>query len=191
MERRRRIMEAAKACIAEYGHGASISCIAGRAGVSKALFFYYFEDKAAVTEAIGTEISADYLEEVNRSLLTEPPAERVFAVIRHHLRFVATNPTDALFLYNSAEKPGTGETLHQPGIFYHNLFLVIRAAIEAGIATGDFKPIDAEEYAYVLLASLHGLGRLKLFDYIREYDVTEHLIAFFGESLRARHPSRP
>ena len=60
LERRRQILDAAKAVFAEAGyHGASINAIIERAQIARGTFYLYFESKAAVFDSILDQAMAD------------------------------------------------------------------------------------------------------------------------------------
>jgi len=73
--------------------------------------------------------------------------------------------------------------------FYGHLHARILAILEQGVAAGEFHADDVEELAYMLLGSLHGVGRLKLFEFKREYDAARHLAAFYDKVLLCRTDS--
>ncbi len=60
--RREQILEAAVACIAEQGFGATTRELARRAGVTQALLYQYFASKQALTEAVYERIFLDRLD---------------------------------------------------------------------------------------------------------------------------------
>ena len=92
--RREQILEAAVACIAERGFGATTRELARRAGVTQALLYQYFASKQALTEAVYERIflgrlDPRWIEEIRDR--TQPVAERLE---RFYLRYTA-----AIFTY--------------------------------------------------------------------------------------------
>lgn len=187
MNRKRAILQAAKELFAEKGHPAtSVQEIATRAGVSKGLLFYYFGDKWEILKEIADDVSAAYLGGLDDRLrVLERPKDRLEGLIRYHFDFVATHVTEVFFIYNNFTHKTEREyvTTMKLSALYGALFEKIRTTLEQGVASGDFRPVDAEKHAYVLIGSLHGIGRLRLFEYIKEYDVTNLLIEFFDAIL--------
>src|SRR5262245_14079512 len=62
LARRRRILEAARACFGEAGFaGATVSTIAARAGVSNGLLYQFFRSKEHLFEVVLREILRDWV----------------------------------------------------------------------------------------------------------------------------------
>ncbi|HWR05093.1 MAG TPA: TetR/AcrR family transcriptional regulator [Humidesulfovibrio sp.] len=180
MNNRRALLDAAKSLIAAKGVKATtIAGIAARAGVAKGLLFYYFKDKGSVVQAIAEELDAEYMAALPSTGESAPAIERLHALIRHHFDFLEQAPESAQFLYQSAAAD-RGEPVAG---FYGHLHARILAILEQGVAAGEFRADDVEELAYMLLGSLHGVGRLKLFEFKRDYDAARHLAAFYDKVL--------
>jgi AcrR family transcriptional regulator len=178
MEARRALLDAVKSLVAERGARAvSVSAIAQRAGVAKGLLFYYFDAKDDLVRAALEELDAAYAAHVSSLPAAGGCMERLRALIRHHFDFLERDPDGAQFLYQTAAAgaPALG--------FYRHLHGAILALLTQGAAVGEFKTEDPEELAYMLLGSLHGIGRLKLFDFKRDYDAARHLISFYEKVL--------
>jgi AcrR family transcriptional regulator len=186
MNNRRALLDAAKSLIAAKGVKATtIAGIAARAGVAKGLLFYYFKDKESVVQAIAEELDAEYMAALLPAGESATAGERLHALIRHHFEFLEHAPESAQFLYQSAAAD-RGESAVG---FYGHLHARILAILEQGVAASEFHADDVEELAYMLLGSLHGVGRLKLFEFKREYDAAKHLAAFYDKVLLRRTDS--
>lgn len=191
MKNRRALLDAAKSLVAAKGVKATtIAQIAARAGVAKGLLFYYFKDKQSVVQAIAEELDAEYMAGLRPALERPTALERLHALIRHHFAFLEHAPESAQFLYQSAgAEQGAGHGPSQGtgvGAFYEHLYGRILDILGQGVAAGEFQAEDLEELAYMLLGSLHGVGRLKLFEFKREYDAAKHLAAFYDKILLRR-----
>lgn len=178
MKNRMALLEAAKSLVAARGvKAASISEIAARAGVAKGLLFYYFKDKDSLVQAIGQEVEARYMRGLPPAGGAGSARARLHALIRHHFDFLTGSPEDAQFLYQSV-----GTAAGAAG-FYDHLHARILDILLQGEHSGEFAPGDMEELAYMLLGSLHGVGRLMLHEFKRDYDAARHLAAFYDKLL--------
>lgn len=181
MDNRRALLDAAKSLVAAKGVKATTTAeIAAAAGVAKGLLFYYFKDKESVVRAIAEELDALYMAGLPPAPMpaaTGCALKTLHALIAHHFRFLEDSPQNAQFLYQSVGvcEPAAG--------FYEHLHVRILEILRCGARSGEFAPLDMEELAYMLLGSLHGVGRLKLFEFKREYDAARHLAAFYDKIL--------
>jgi len=185
MESRNAILSAARDLVALKGvKAASVAEIALKAGVAKGLIFYYFKNKDAIIGELAGRLGQEYL----GGLAALPPESsalrRLHDVMTHHFDFIDNSPLNAQFLYQSVTGTPNGSTLE----FYDKLFEVIREILREGMEKGEFCALDSEEVAYMILGSLHGVGRLKLFEFKRDFDAVVHLMSFYDKALR-RHAS--
>lgn len=181
MESRNAILSAARDIVAEKGvKASSVAEIAAKAGVAKGLVFYYFKNKPAIISEVAGRLGQEYLLGLS-SLQNESSAlQRLHGVMTHHFDFIDNSPLNAQFLYQSIAESGDGRTLE----FYGKLFDVIKDILQQGVESGEFRDIDCEEIAYMILGSLHGVGRLKLFEFKRDFDAVVHLMSFYDKALR-------
>jgi len=181
MERRKAILSAARDIVAQRGvKAASVAEIAFKAGVAKGLVFYYFKNKPAIISELASKLGQEYLSGL-ASLPFNPSAlQRLHDVMTHHFDFIDNSPLNAQFLYQSVTEPSKGSTLE----FYDKLFDLIREILRQGMGNGEFCEHDSEEVAYMILGSLHGVGRLKLFEFKRDFDAVVHLMSFYDKALR-------
>lgn len=185
MDNRRALLDAAKHLVAAKGvKAASVAAIAAKAGVAKGLLFYYFKDKNSLIQAIAEELDAGYMEGLTASVLAVDSGDRpalagLNALIKHHFQFLEHAPENAQFLYQSVAA-GAADSVAG---FYEHLHARILDLLEQGSRSGEFVVRDVEELAFMLLGSLHGVGRLKLFEFKREYDAARHLAAFYEKVL--------
>lgn len=180
MNNRRALIEAAKRLVATKGVKATtIAGIASAAGVAKGLLFYYFKDKESVIRAIAEEVDALYMAGLPPVPTSGPALESLHSLIAHHFAFLEQSPESAQFLYQSVGAAPSGTVVG----FYEHLHGRILDILNLGARTGEFEVRDVEELAYMLLGSLHGVGRLQLFEFKREYDAARHLAAFYDKIL--------
>lgn len=181
MQSRDSILAAARDIVAEKGVKAtSVAEMAAKAGVAKALVFYYFKNKSAIISELTGRLGQEYL--LGLAALPDNPSalQRLHGVMTHHFDFIDNSPLNAQFLYQSVTGANTGGML----AFYDQLFGLIQAILRQGIASGEFRELDTEEVAYMILGSLHGVGRLKLFEFKRNFDAVLHLMSFYDTALR-------
>lgn len=180
MNNRSALLEATKSLVAAKGVKATtVADIALRAGVAKGLLFYYFKDKESIIQALADEIDSFYMAGLPSAHVSGAALDRLHALISHHFDFLATSPESAQFLYQSADASAGSRAKG----FYERLYIRILDILKHGVQSGEFEARDMEELAYMLLGSLHGVGRLKLFEFKREYDAAGHLAAFYDKIL--------
>jgi Transcriptional regulator len=187
MTARRALLNAARSLVAAKGvKAATVAAIADKAGVAKGLLFYYFKNKENVVKAVADELEAAYTASLRALPRAASARASLHTLIAHHFAFLEKNPEDAQFMYQSAASQGRGA-----GAFYAHLYAGILERLRRGAADGEFLVQDAEELAYMLLGSLHGVGRLKLFEFKRDVDAAALLAAFYDKLLpppQAREP---
>ncbi|MEN8159988.1 MAG: helix-turn-helix domain-containing protein [Myxococcota bacterium] len=94
LERRRRILEAARACFGEAGFaGATVGAIAERAGVSNGLLYQFFRSKEHLFEVVLQEIIRDWVRAmVPRQAADESAAEALEGMFRRSVEFCRAHP---------------------------------------------------------------------------------------------------
>lgn len=181
MESRDAILSAARDIVAEKGvKASSVAEIAAKAGVAKGLVFYYFKNKPTIIRELAGRLGQEYLLGLTALRENSSALQRLHDVMTHHFDFIDNSPLNAQFLYQSVTETIDGRTLE----FYDKLFDLIRDILQQGMDSGEFCDIDCEEIAYMILGSLHGVGRLKLFEFKRDFDAVVHLMSFYDKALR-------
>jgi len=180
MKNRSALLEAAKSLVAAKGVKATtVSEIAVRAGVAKGLLFYYFKDKNGIIQSLVEEVDAFYMAGLPPADASRSALSSLHALISHHFAFLDVSPESAQFLYQGVAPGARGSSAG----FYEHLHSRILEILNQGVGTGEFVDLDTEELAYMLLGSLHGVGRMKLFEFKRDYDAARHLAAFYDKIL--------
>jgi AcrR family transcriptional regulator len=106
-DKRAIILQAALELIAERGfHGAPMSLVAQRAGVSAGIIYHYFDSKEALIHALYRQIEADF----SRALLVGSPqslpvAEAFTQIWLNAYRFYRDHPHEARFLEQYKHSP--------------------------------------------------------------------------------------
>lgn len=185
MNNRRALLDAARALVAVKGVKATtIAQIATRAGVAKGLLFYYYKDKESIIQAITEELDAEYMAALRSRPQAPTALESLQQLIHYHFTFLEEVSEGAQFLYQSIADNGGTAVIG----FYEHLYARIQEILAQGLNSGEFVAHDTEELGYMILGSLHGIGRLKLSEFKREYDAAKHLAAFYGKVLLCQTP---
>ncbi|MDZ4721996.1 MAG: helix-turn-helix domain-containing protein [Roseiflexaceae bacterium] len=106
-DKRETILQAALELIAEHGfHGAPISAVAQRAGVSAGIIYHYFASKDELIHALYNEVEADF----NRALVVGRPQELRLAdafqrIWLNAYHFYRAHPHKARFLEQYKHSP--------------------------------------------------------------------------------------
>jgi AcrR family transcriptional regulator len=165
--RREQIVHATIRCLARWGYASlTMKRVAAEAGVSQGILHYYFRDKAAMLAAAARRVTAD----LDRRVATESRGartarERLRAVIRACLR-TAVDHRDFWTVFIEF----WGEAFHDRGLAtvnrraYARARRLIGAGLARGVASGEFRPINVEEAAAVVLALVDGLSLQLTFD---------------------------
>ncbi|HLW55688.1 MAG TPA: TetR/AcrR family transcriptional regulator [Candidatus Angelobacter sp.] len=144
-----------KAALEEFSHegvaGARTDEIARRAGVNKALLYYYFKDKEGLYAAVLDEVFAGLSERVQAALgaVHLPPRQRLLGYMEAHLDYIAGAPLyprlvqrEFMRTVGRTLSPVASRILERYGRpIYQNLSALIRE----GIAAGEFRKVDPEQ----------------------------------------------
>ncbi|RUL87498.1 TetR/AcrR family transcriptional regulator [Tautonia sociabilis] len=196
------IVAAALECFAERGFaGTTLDTVAARAGVTKGTLYLYFPNKEELFKAVVRESLLPHLEGVLGELSAVPddPAER----IRRLFGFFADRMLDSPL--SVIPKLIVAEAGNFPEIARFYLAEVVSrgrgflaGAIRQGIERGQFRPIDPEQAAYVLLSPMllavlwqRSLGPFDDRPFDGKALIRTHLDVFFrGIALEPQPPDR-
>jgi len=155
------LLAAATALFAQKGYaGTSVREIVARAGVTKPVLYYYFENKEGLFRAIlewakelQTEMLAQVLERAGSAL------DRFIHLWRSVYRG-ATEYQDLFnLIYNLIFGPPEGAPAYDFDQFQREMVKTIKAIYLDGLANGEFKEADPDEVAFIILSlmdfSLH------------------------------------
>jgi AcrR family transcriptional regulator len=165
--RREQIVRATIRCLARDGYaGLTMKRVAAEARVSQGILHYYFRDKAAMLAAAALRVTADLDRRVAAQARGARDARgRLRAVIRACLE-TAVESRDFWTVFIEF----WGEALHDRRLAavnrqaYARARRLVGAGLAAGIASGDFRRVAAEEAGAVALALLDGLSLQLTFD---------------------------
>ena len=165
--RRDQIVRATIRCLARDGYaGLTMKRVAAEAAVSQGILHYYFRDKAAMLAAAARRVTVD----LDRRVATDSRGARdararLRAVIRACLRTAVDN-RDFWTVFIEF----WGEAFHERRLAavnrqaYARARRLIGAGLARGIAAGEFRRVNVEEAAVVVLAMLDGLSLQLTFD---------------------------
>ena len=154
-ETQARILEAAVALFAELGYdGASITAIAGRAGVSRATVFWHFSDKATLFQEACRRMLVPFIEQFRDSLEHLDAQKRTFELFNVYNAFVSQYlGTIETFVRWALESKQLRGALQKPLFALHYQFTWdIRETLEE--MWGD--PQEAAELAAAFIAMMDG-----------------------------------
>jgi AcrR family transcriptional regulator len=158
-ERRRQIMDAAKAVFAEAGyHGASIHAIIERAEIARGTFYLYFESKAAVFDSILDHAMTDLRARIHRIAVDDPaappPQVQLRAQVVATLEYVVQDRPLAMLLLSAGHTPDA-EAAERLDQFFAEVRDLLKRALETGMEIGLVRRCRAELAA----AAMHGMIR--------------------------------
>jgi TetR/AcrR family transcriptional regulator len=147
------ILEAAGHLFAEHGlSGARTDAIATRAGVNKALLYYYFPSKDALYHAVLDEELTGFHLTALRILSQEGPAAPILLdYVRRHFEFIGAHPHyPRLFQRMMLTGGRRSERLMADRLI--PVARELRALLRRGVRTGEFRPFDPDHTAISLVA---------------------------------------
>lgn len=155
-ETRAAILQAAVQEFAQEGMaGARTDAIASAAGVNKALLYYYFHDKEALYGAaldyVFGQLREGMMAVLDRDL---PPADKIRAYLAAYFDFIAGHAQYRSLVQREMMRAGHGSP-HMARIgkrYFQPLFLRLGEIIRAGIASGDFRPVDPVHFIPSMIA---------------------------------------
>ena len=171
-ERRRQIVEAAKAVFAEAGyHGASIHAIIEKAQIARGTFYLYFECKAAVFDSILDQAMADLRARIHRIEVDDPSAPPPQVQLRDQvvatLEYIVGDRALATLLLSSGHTP-EAEASERLDQFFAEVRDLLRRALQTGMEIGLTRKCNVELASSALLGMIRG--------------VIEHLVRHQGET---------
>ena len=182
-ERRAHIMQAALACFARKGyHRTTMDDIVTESGLSKGTLYWYFKSKDDLFAKAIASLFIDWGEEAVTALeQCTTASDKLRALAQALVSFCKeAEGFFSLFLEFWASSPRREEAGQLwVGMLVQYKDLVV-GIIEEGIRNGEFKPVDAEQLAWVMMAAYDGLAAYIMF--IPDMDL-ERISQVFIETL--------
>jgi len=156
--RRDEILHAALRAFRQKGyHGTTLDDIASHLGVRKTALYHYFPDK----QAILYECHRKSLKEVERLLKAsrsvEPRSERLAFVIREHVRVMTETLEGSPLAFEVTAL--SGERQKEIVAARDRYERALRRLIDAGIASGEFRPVNSKVAVFAILGSINWIAR--------------------------------
>jgi AcrR family transcriptional regulator len=178
---RARLFDAAAALIGEQGlHATTVDQIVERAGVAKGTVYYHFKSKDELFQALLVE----GLKRLAGSLSAEaaaavrPPAA-LSGMVRAELENILRYEAFARLMMSQVWRAGSLWGEEALRTLREDIFATIRRVIEAGQASGEFRPgLDAAMAARMIfgMVAMAGLGRDRVGDPPASEDVAIQLV---------------
>jgi AcrR family transcriptional regulator len=153
-EVRRKILTAAHDLFATEGYErVTMRRIADVIEYSPTTIYNHFEDKDDLVYALCQENFSRLFEHLQQA---PPPSDPVQAIRQLGLAYAAfgtTYPNHYRFMFMTPAKFERPDGRVSPG---EQAFGLVRTAVEAAVASGDFRPVDVDTAAQVLWSSIHG-----------------------------------
>ena len=161
-ERRAQITQAAMACFARKGyHETTMDDIVAESGLSKGSLYWYFKSKKelflSLVNAFLEELSGDLKETLADPSLS--PGDK----LRHYCESFASVPKNTSAEFDAIMVDFWAQTRHDDEVsrilvgIYQPYVEQLTALIEEGIASGEFRPVNAAHLASLLIAVYDGL----------------------------------
>ena len=182
-ERRAQIIKAALACFSRKGYtNTTMDDIVAESGLSKGSLYWYFDSKddlfAQAMMSYFDDFGQDTLAELEKH---ETASEKIRAGARKMVAF--SKEAEGLFSL-FIEFWSQSKRREEVSLFWTNLLIqyqkLMAAIIEEGIRKGEFRPVDAEQLVWAILAAYDGLAVYDML--IPEIDL-ERISDVFVESL--------
>lgn len=192
-ERRSQIVDAATKVFARLGFkGSRMDDIVEESGFSKGLLYWYFKSKDAIIVAVMERLFAPQVDRVKRIAESEASArEKLLAVGKDAVREIRSMnrilPITFEYYSYAFRNKAVREVLREVGMEYYG---TIQTIIEAGIANGEFRSVDARKASLSVGATLEGSLLLGVFA-PKAVDFADQIVAsmeLLADGLKADRP---
>lgn len=156
--RRRQLLEAATKVMSETGyHAMSMQSLADQADVSVGLIYQYFGGKEEILRAVILDVLESFRDHVPTEVDAAggDPVARLTAGIRAFCDIISAKRAAAMLAYRES-KTLAREDLKRIEAMEHDTTAPIRRAIEDGVESGVFRPVDVELASHNVLMVAHG-----------------------------------
>jgi AcrR family transcriptional regulator len=191
IETRQRLLKAAATEFSRDGYvGANINRISNAAGFAKGTIYNHFPSKRALMLALIDHIATAHVDSILEQVEPiENATQKLQQLFSAGFLFVENHPNKAAVIINAVYGP---DREFRQRIFqaYDKLFsLMIEDILGRGIACGEFRPVDPDLAAAVLMSIY--LGACSLIEGDGQVGfASDQFVTFILEGLRRRDPTR-
>jgi AcrR family transcriptional regulator len=160
-ERRAQIIQAALACFTRKGYNnTSMDDIVEESGMSKGSLYWYFKSKDDLFEAALMSFFTTFGEEAFTALEQSPTASAKLRALGDQMTYFvkAAEGLFNLFLEFWASSAHRAEAGQLWGGLLKEFEGIIVGIIEEGVRQGEFKPVDADQLVWAMMAAYDGLA---------------------------------
>jgi AcrR family transcriptional regulator len=160
-ERRAQIIEAALACFTRHGYvNATVDDIAAESGLSKGAIYWYFDSKHDLFQAAANVVMEEM---VARSMTAMMACETATERLRVGARCLVDLCRELESYFGLIIEFWTqSECREEATAFWAEMITEYRQGVEAifeeAVQTGEFKPVDTEALAWMMMAAYDGLA---------------------------------
>lgn len=153
---RQDLLQAAAFEFANEGYvGANINRISCSAGFAKGTIYNYFPSKRALMCALIEEIAVPHVAFIVKHVETETDhTERLKCFFQAGFTFVEQHPVQARVIINAIYGPDSEFKDHVYQVYERLFTLLLKDIVEAGIASGRFRSVDAD-FATALIMTVY------------------------------------
>jgi TetR/AcrR family transcriptional regulator len=153
---RERLIQAGTALFARKGYAAtSVREIVARAGITKPVLYYHFNNKEGLFRAImdGAACMQDKI--ITESMDTEGPTlSRITCLFQRFSRGVAEHRDITRMIHNLLFGPPQGAPKYDLDRFHRALVEAVESIYKKGLIVGDVRDVEPSEAAYLILGTL-------------------------------------
>jgi AcrR family transcriptional regulator len=158
-ESRTAILQAAAREFAEHGiAGARTDAIARKAGVNKALLYYYFKDKETLYGAVLDQAFSGMKMNLFRVLDEDlRPREKIMAYVGAYFDFIATNQIYPKLMQREMMRAKEGNSLHIDRLvktYFRPMYGRVGALLREGTVQGQFREVDPVHFVPSMIAMI-------------------------------------
>ena len=155
-ETRNTILQVANRLFVRQGYTAtSTRQIAEEAGIGKATIYHHFPDKQAIVMALFERNTGQTRQVLEAVSAETDPRRRIETAVEASLRFFYES-ADILQIVRREVPGGRAQLQAEYVLFFREHSTLLTEALEQGIESGLFRPIDTAETVHVLLAMIQG-----------------------------------
>jgi AcrR family transcriptional regulator len=160
-ERRAQIIEAALACFTRHGYvNTTMDEIAAESGLSKGAIYWYFDSKDDLFEAAANSVLAEMIEQSMTAMMACETATKKLHVGARCLvdlcREVESTFGLIIEFWTQSEHREEATAFWAAAITQYRQ--AVEAILDAGVKAGEFKPVDTEPLAWMIMAAYDGLA---------------------------------